>query len=139
MTLNSYLNFSGKTQEAMEFYKSVLGGELTIQTFGQAKMAKDPKDENRVMHAVLKTDGFVLMASDTMPGKEAEVGNNVHLSLNGTAEEKERMTAAFEKLSEGGKVVMPLGEQFWGDIFGMLVDKFGIHWMMNIGKGMSAV
>jgi PhnB protein len=134
MTLNSYLNFSGNTQEAMEFYKSVLGGELTIQTFGQAKMAKDPKDENRVMHAALKTDGFVLMASDTMPGKEAEVGNNVHLSLNGVAGEKDRMTGIFEKLSEGGRVVMPLGEQFWGDTFGMLVDKFGIHWMMNISK-----
>ncbi len=130
MQLSPYLNFSGNTADAMKFYKSVLGGELQIQTFGDANMAQSPEDKDRVIHANLKSDSITLYASDTQPGRDAEFGNNVNLSLMGN--EKDRLTEVFNKLSQGGTVDMPLAKQFWGDTFGMVTDKFGVHWMVNI-------
>jgi PhnB protein len=128
--LMPYFNFNGNTAEAMKFYQSVLGGELTIQTFEDAKMAQRPEDKNRTMHAVLKNDMLSFMASDGKPGQEVKFGDNVHITINGDDEKK--LTGFFNKLSQGGTVVMPLGKQFWGDTFGMLTDKFGVHWMVNI-------
>ena len=131
--LTPYLNFNGKTAEAMKFYQSVLGGTLDIKTFGDAKMAKRPEDENRTMHATLKNDMLSFMASDGKPGVDVVMGDNIHMSLAGTDEVK--MTDWFNKLSVGGKVTMPLAKQFWGDTFGMLTDKFGVNWMVNISSG----
>ena len=128
--LNPYLNFNGKTAEAMKFYKSVLGGELTMQTFGEAKMAKTPQENDLIVHATLKSGALSLMASDTMPDRLAKFGDNVHLSITG--QESSRLTQIFNGLAKGGKVDMPLAKQFWGDTFGMLTDKFGVHWMVNI-------
>jgi len=128
--LNPYLNFNGKTAEAMRFYKSVLGGELTMQTFGEAKMAKTPQEMDLIVHATLKSGALSLMASDTMPDRLAKFGDNVHLSITG--QESSRLTQIFNGLAKGGKVDMPLAKQFWGDTFGMLTDKFGVHWMVNI-------
>ena len=133
-TLTPYLAFNGKAAEAMKFYQSVLGGELSMQTFGDVKMAKDPADENRIMHAALKNDLLSFMASDGMPGRAVKVGDNISMSIAGSDEKK--LTEFFHKLSAGGKVDMPLAKQFWGDTFGMLTDKFGIHWMINIGTKM---
>lgn len=123
----------GQTAEAMRFYQSIFGGELTQQTFKEAGFPHDPKDDNLIIHSMLRNDIIVLMASD---GNEEHpvkmVGDNVHLSLNGSDEAK--LTEYFNKLSEGGKVDMKLEKQFWGDTFGMLTDKFGIHWMINIAS-----
>jgi PhnB protein len=127
--ITPYLNFDGKTREAMTFYHKILGGDLNIQTFGDVKAPGPPGSENRVMHAGIRSASAVLMASDTMPGMPFIQGNNVHLNIDcDDIAEIERLFAGF---SEGGKVTMPLEDQFWGARFGMLVDKFGMHWMFN--------
>lgn len=124
-----YLNFDGNTREAMTFYHKALGGDLNIQTFADVNAPGPPGSENRVMHAALRRGDAVLMASDTMPGMEFVQGNDVHINVDcDTVDEIEH---AFKAMSEGGNVVMPLADQFWGARFGMLVDKFGMHWMFN--------
>jgi PhnB protein len=129
-TLTPYLNFNGKTAEAMRFYQSVLGGDLTMQTFGEAKMAKSPKDKDLILHAALKNDALSIMASDGQPGIKVVFGDNIHMSLAG--QDNAKLSEMFAKLGRGGKVDMPLAKQFWGDTFGMVTDKFGVHWMVNI-------
>lgn len=118
----------------MQFYHSVFGGELRIQTFAEAGMADKPELGARVMHADLKNEAVSFMASDTHPDHSLPlvVGNNVHLSIVGSDEAK--LTKYFNKLAEGGTIDMPLEKQFWGDLFGMLTDQFGVHWMVNISS-----
>lgn len=132
LTLNPYLNFNGNAAEAMKFYHGILGGDLSMQTFGQAKMAVSPAEEGRIVHAALRTEGFSLMASDRHQDDKATPGDNVHLSLMG--EDGDRLTEIFDKLGQGGVIDMLLAKQFWGDSFGMLTDKFGVHWMVNIAQ-----
>ena len=127
-SFDPYLNFDGNTREAMEFYQKCLGAELTIQTFGEAK-APFPGMEDRIMHARLVSGPAVLMASDAMPGKPITVGNNVW--VNQDCESVDEIERLFKAFGEGGKVVMPLADQFWGARFGMLTDRFGINWMFN--------
>ena len=129
-TLAPYLNFNGNAAEAMKFYHSVLGGELAVQTFGEAKMARSPSEENLVVHARLSSGAMTLMASDTHPSMKTTVGNNVHLSLMGG--DGEKLTRIFNALAKGGKIDMPLAKQFWGDTYGQLTDKYGVHWMVDI-------
>jgi PhnB protein len=133
ITVNPYLNFNGNTAAVMNFYKSVLGGDLTMQTFGDANMAEDAKDKDLIVHASLKSGSVVIMASDTLPSTPVTAGSNFRLSLQG--QDAKSLTDIFDRLSQGGEVEMPLAKQFWGDTFGMLTDKFGIHWMVNIGSG----
>ena len=132
-TLTPYLNFMGQTTDAMEFYKSIFGGELTMQTFKEAGFPHDAADDDLVIHAMLKNDMFVIMASDGNDEHPVHPGDSVHLSLSGS--DREQLTGFFNKLSEGGKIDMPLEKQFWGDVFGMATDKFGMHWMVNIAEG----
>lgn len=129
--LSPYLNFNGDTEEAMNFYKSVLGGELQLSRFSDMHDPSVPEDyQNKIIHATLTTDVLSFMASDTPPGKSVTFGDSVHLSLAGTDEAL--LTKFFNGLSEGGEVTMPLAKQFWGDTYGQFTDKFGIHWMVNI-------
>lgn len=131
-TLTPYLNFNGNTKEAMEFYQSVLGGKLTMQTFGESGMPISPEYKDKIIHAALENDTLSFMASDGNDEHPVHMGDNIHMSIVGSDESK--LTEFFNKLSEGGKIDMPLAKQFWGDTFGMLTDKFGIHWMVNIGE-----
>jgi PhnB protein len=133
VTLSPYLNFAGTAREAMEFYKSVLGGELSLQTYGESGQTKEESEKDLVMHAVLKSDDLSFMASDGNKEHPVHMGDNISMSLSGTDEEK--LTSYFNDLAEGGKIDFPLEKQFWGDTFGMLTDKFGIHWMVNISSG----
>lgn len=129
--LNPYVRFNdAKCKEAMNFYQSCLGGELNLQTVGESPMAKqmDADKQGYIMHATLKGDGFELFGSDMMRDK-ATVGDNVSLSLNLT--DKKRADEIFAKLSAGGEVFMPLEKVFWGDIFGVVTDKYGFEWMVN--------
>ena len=128
--LTPYLTFNGEAAEAMKFYHSILNGELTMQTFAEAKMARTPSENDLIVHAVLKNEGLTLMASDAMPSRQAKFGDNVHMSISG--QDGEMLTKIFNGLAEGGKVDMPLAKQFWGDTYGQLTDKFGVHWMVNI-------
>src|SRR5918992_503205 len=103
----------------MEFYKSVFGGELRINTFGD-QGEQDPALRDKTMHAQLETDrGFTLMASDMPPGMEHIPGNNMAVSVSG--EDADELRAYWEKLSGGGTITMPLEKQMWGDEFGMCV------------------
>jgi len=129
-TLNPYLNFNGNTAEAMRFYQSVLGGDLNIQTFGDAGAAQSDNEKNLTLHAALTSNGITLFASDGRPDTQVIFGDNVHLSLQG--DDTARLTGYFNGLAAGGKINMALAKQFWGDTFGMLTDKFGVHWMVNI-------
>jgi PhnB protein len=127
--LNPYITFAGNARQAMEFYKSALGGELAMNTF--AEFGNDGPDGDKIMHANLETpDGFTLMASDTPPGMEEPSGNNIAISLSG--DDNDKLRAYWDQLTEGAKVTMPLERQVWGDEFGQLTDKFGIQWMVNI-------
>ena len=131
--LNPYIQFDGNAREAMEFYRDVFGGELTLNTFGEYGAADDPAVADKTMHAQLENDrGFTLMASDTAPGMEHKPGTNITISLSG--EDGDELRGYWDKLSDGGNVMIPLEKQMWGDEFGMLSDRFGIGWMVNIGQ-----
>jgi PhnB protein len=125
--LNPYLNFQDNAREAMEFYRDVFGGELQVMTFGD--MGGEPAAG--VMHAQLETPaGFTLMASDAPPGESPAPGGSIQISLSG--DDTEELTGWFRRLAEDGVVVDDLKQQMWGDTFGMLVDRFGIGWLVNI-------
>ncbi len=129
-TLTPYLNFAGQTAAAMKFYQSILGGELTMQTFAESGIPVTSKDKDKIIHADLKNGALSFMASDGTKDKPVHMGDNIHMSIVGTDEPL--LTKYFNSLADGGKVDMPLAKQFWGDTFGMLTDKFGVHWMLNI-------
>jgi PhnB protein len=137
--LNPYISFKDSARDAMEFYKSVFGGELTVSTFGEYG-GGDPShqaDPEGVMHAQLESpNGFTLMASDTPPGMDYNPGTNISVSLSG--DDNGELRGYWDGLADGGQVMMPLEKQMWGDEFGMLVDKFGIAWMVNIAGEQAA-
>jgi PhnB protein len=130
--LNPYLNFDGNAREAMEFYKTCLGAKLGIMTFGDSPMQSPPGSEKRVMHARLTKGSLTLMASDTMPGMPFQQGTNFSLTIE--CETPQEVDTLFAALSAGGKVTMPVQETFWASRFGMLTDKFGVNWMLDLGK-----
>jgi PhnB protein len=130
--LNPYLNFRDDAREAMTFYHSVLGGELTISTYAEFGASDDPAEQDKVMHSQLETpDGFVLMASDTPNRMEFDGQAGIAVSLSGDDEDKLR--GFWEKLSDGGTVTMPFEPAPWGAVFGMCVDRFGTSWLVNAG------
>lgn len=134
LKLNSYINFNGNAREAVEFYKSIFGGEVFMDTFGSyaGKMPVDDADKNKIMHAYLKGDnGIELMMSDAPSGMQVQAGGQISLTLNGDNETALR--EYWDKLSQGGTVDLPLEKAPWGDTFGMLTDKYGIQWMIDIG------
>lgn len=129
--LNPYMSFDGNAAEAMDFYKTVFGGKLTSTSFKEGGMSQDPSQDNRVMHAELISENdFTIMASDTPPGMDHTPGSSISISLSG--DNHEELSGYFNKLAEGGAIVEPLVQAPWGDTFGILTDKFGIAWMVNI-------
>jgi PhnB protein len=129
--LNPYLSFKDNAREAMEFYKTVFGGKLTISTFKEFHASKDPSENDLVMHSMLEAEnGLTFMASDTPDRMEYKVGTNFSMSLSG--DDEAELTGYFEKLAVGGNITMPLEKAMWGDTFGMLTDKFGVPWLANI-------
>jgi PhnB protein len=132
--LNPYIAFKDNAREAMEFYKTVFGGKLDLNTFGEyatADMPVQPGEENKIMHAQLEADnGIIFMAADTPAGMTYSPGANISMSLSGDNEAELR--GYWDKLADGGNKEIPLEKAPWGDTFGMLTDKFGIHWMVNI-------
>jgi PhnB protein len=129
--LNPYLYFNGNCAEAMKFYQSVLGGELKMQKYSETGMPTSDEVKDKIIHAFLKNDMLTFMASDGNKEYPVSVGNNIQMSISG--ENDEMLRKYFSALSNGGNVDMPLKKQFWGDTFGTLTDKFGVHWMINIG------
>lgn len=132
--LNPYLSFQDTTRDAMEFYQSVLGGELVITTFGEFG-AEDAALATLVMHSSLTTpSGFTLFAADTPPGMEFEAGSQITVSLSGPLADEAELRGYWEALAADGAVHVPLEKQMWGDVFGQLVDRFGIGWLVDIGQ-----
>lgn len=128
-----YLTFNGNTKEAMEYYKGIFGGELKLTTFGEFEgMPVQDDYKDKIMHAELESTELTIMASEGRPGSQVKFGDNVSLSFSGN--DKDKLVEYFDKLAEGGSITMPLAEQGWGDLFGMVDDKYGIHWMVNVAK-----
>ncbi len=129
--LNPYINFKGTTRQAMEFYKSIFGGDLRLSTFKEYNASSDPSEDNLIMHAELDTSkGINFMAADTPKRMEYHPGTNFNMSLTG--DEEAELKAYFNKLSAGGQVSQKLEKAPWGDSFGMCTDRFGINWFVNI-------
>jgi PhnB protein len=130
--LNPYISFDGNARDAMQFYEQVFGGTLALNTFGESGGIEGP-GADKIMHGMLETpSGFTLMGADNPPGATHEPGNNIAVSLSG--DDDKELRGYWEKLSDCGTVVIPLQRQMWGDEFGMLTDRFGISWMVNIGQ-----
>ena len=129
--LNPYLGFRDNAREAMDFYQSVFGGDVTYTTYGEFNASEDPGEKDKIMHSELTTtSGFCLMASDTPKGMNLPTSSSVTVSLSG--EDEAELIGYWEKLVDGGSVMMPLNKAPWGDSFGMVTDKFGTAWMVNI-------
>lgn len=130
MKLNPYLHFDGNAEEALNFYKDALGGEIAmLSRYGDSPMPTDEDWKNKLMHSRLVFDGNTLMISDAFKGTIAKKEGNVQLNVDVHC--IERLGEIFAKMAEGGKVTMELQDTFWGARFGMLKDKFGVDWMFN--------
>ena len=128
--LNPYLHFQDDARQAMEFYEQVFGGTLTVNTFGDFGQSDSP-DKDKVMHGQLETaGGFTLMGADTPSHLAYDAGSRISVSLSGT--DGDELRGYWEKLGDGATVTVPLEKQMWGDEFGMLTDRFGVDWMVNI-------
>jgi PhnB protein len=134
--LNPYLGFRDNARQAMEFYQSVFGGELTLSTFADFQASEDPAEQDKIMHGMLVTKGGLnLMGADT-PGRMSYTpGDNYSVSLSG--DDEAELRRYWEGLTAGGIVGMPLERAPWGDFFGMCTDKFGVSWLVNINAAQS--
>lgn len=130
-TISPYVNFDGNCEGAVQFWADAIGAQTQIMKMGESPMPVPESAKNRVMHAAIRKDGFLLLASDCMPGQPLVRGNSVSLCLIFT--DREEQDRVWSKLSVGGQVTMPLSDQFFGR-FGMLTDKFGIQWMLSLEK-----
>lgn len=129
--INAYISFKDNARDAMQFYQSVFGGKLTMNTFKDFQAAQDPGDADKIMHSMLEADnGISFMGADTPSGMPYDAGSRISLALSG--DNVDELKGYFEKLSAGGTVVEPLVQAPWGDHFGMVTDKFGVAWMVNI-------
>jgi PhnB protein len=130
--LNPYLNFNGNARQALEFYASVFGGDLTLSTFADFGAQGTP-DADRIMHGQLQTDaGYTIMGADVTSDMAYQPMAGFSVSLSG--DDADTLRGYFEKLSANGTTTMPLQKQVWGDEFGMCIDQFGTSWLVNISQ-----
>jgi PhnB protein len=132
--IEPYINFAGRTAQAMEFYQGVFGGNLSQQLAKDGPMAAQtpPEHQNDVFHADLNAGNFHILGSDMMSTDTPPVNNVISLAV--TCDSEEQLRAHFDKLVEGGSVVWPVRDSEWGSLYAQLVDKFGIQWMLNFDK-----
>ncbi|WP_306568195.1 VOC family protein [Flavobacterium lindanitolerans] len=132
-TINTYLNFNGNTEEAFNFYKAAFGGEFAVvMRFGDTPGCEEmpATDKNKIMHIALPIGGNMLMGTD-VPETMEQVKNGTSVSISVNTDSEQQTRDLFAKLSAGGDVKMPLDNMFWGALYGMFTDKFGIQWMLN--------
>lgn len=132
--VNPYITFNGTCEEAFNFYKSVFGGDFPYSGKYKDMPSEYPikeEDKEKIMHISLPIGNTVLMGSDAAAGfgDNFKEGNNITISIN--ADSEEEATRIFGGISGGGIISMPLNKTFWGALFGMCTDKFGINWMVN--------
>ena len=136
MIVQPYLFFSGRCEEALELYRSALGAEIEMLMRYKDSPEQPPEGmlsegfQEKVMHCSFRVGTTVLMASDGCGEAEAFSG----FSLSVTLPDEAAARRAFDALTEGGKVTMPIGETSWALRFGMLIDRFGAHWMVNCNR-----
>lgn len=137
INIEPYLTFSGNCEEAFNFYATVFQSEIAhLSRYEDMPPQEDipaieQSSKNKIMHITLPVGNIMLMGCDNPEGGSGSLnaGNNIALTLNtGTTEEADRV---FNELSAGGKITMPIDNTFWGSYFGMLTDRFGIHWMIS--------
>jgi PhnB protein len=133
--LNPYISFRDTARQALEFYHGVFGGDLNMSTFAEFQMSEDPADADKIMHGQLDApNGMTLMAADTPGSMDVQDASNITISLSG--DDDPELRGYWDKLADGGSVTVPLEKAPWGDHFGMLTDRFGVAWMVNIaGQG----
>jgi len=131
-TINAYINFNGRCREAMNFYKECFGGELTLFEIEGSPMEQyhqEPKDQ--IYHSSLVSGPIILMGTDMTGPLGYTKGNNISMAIGcSSAEDAQKF---FAHLSHGAEIRMPLQKTFWAELFGDLVDQFGITWMVNYG------
>lgn len=134
--LNPYIGFRDQARDALGFWHGVLGGELKTMTFAEGGMVQDPADAEKIMHGQIETpEGLLLMASDAPASMPTPTESNVSVSLSG--DDEDLLTGYWEGLAEGATVIEPLTKAPWGDTFGMLTDRFGVTWLVNISGAAS--
>jgi len=140
-TVNIYLNFDGTCEAAFQFYKSVFGGDFshfsrhTVMFPGANEDTIREKELNRVLHVALPiSNETCIMGNDVAPdwSRNLRVGNNCNISIN--VDSRQEADRLFNTLSEGGNITMPMAVAFWGAYFGMFIDRFGIHWLVNFDE-----
>lgn len=136
--LSPYLSFRDEARAAMEFYHSVFGGELTLSTFGDFNASENAVEAEKIMHGQLVAGDLHLMGSDTPNEMPYEAGTNFAVSLTGGPEDEATLRGYWEALADDGDVTLPLEPSPWGDIFGLLTDRFGVQWMVDIGQPVPA-
>lgn len=125
-----YLHFNGNAEEVLNFYKEAFNGEiLLISRYSDSPMQVEENWKNKIVHSRLKFGNNIIMVSDSHNGQLASKEGNIQLSVE--VDDENKIEEVFNKLAEGGKATMPLAKQFWGAMFGMLQDKFGVNWMFN--------
>ena len=133
MKVITYLTFGGQCEEALNFYKNALGGEIKyLSHMGDSPMEVPGNLKNKIMHARLQVGENELYMSDTFDPSSLKQGNNVSLSID--ISDPVKAEELYKKLSNGGTVIMPLEKTYWAEKFGMFKDKFGINWLMNCEK-----
>ncbi|MHA6483973.1 VOC family protein [Paenibacillus sp. strain BS8-2] len=136
MPINAYLNFNGNTREAIEFYSVAFNQEVPkIMTFGEVPADPNhplpPQAKDMVMHSRMEILGSIVMFSDVFPGMPFTAGTNFSLSV--VTDDRDVLESTFNRLKEGGSVMMELQETFWAPLYGSLTDKFGVQWQFNLG------
>lgn len=126
--LNPYIHFRDNAREAMQFYQSVFGGDLTMSTFGES--GADNAAADGIMHAMLVSGPLTLMGADTPPGMETDDGARISISLSG--DDEPALRGYWDRLSASGQTIVPLEVAPWGDVFGMCLDGYGVEWLVNI-------
>ncbi|TDD96701.1 VOC family protein [Actinomadura rubrisoli] len=130
----THMNFRGDARAALEFYRSVFGGDLAVVTYKDAGSVQDPAEADQVMWGqVIADNGFHVMAYDVpsqMPWDQGK--NSFFVSLRG--ESTEEVTAYWERLSAGATIVQPLAPAQWAPLYGMLKDRFGVVWVVDVAS-----
>lgn len=135
MDIQAYITFDGRCEEALEFYNATIGAEVTgllrWKDSPDPAMKPPPGFEDKIMNAAFRIGDTALMADDGMAGKPAEF-KGMRLAI-GVADDADAQRV-FSALSQGGSVTMPLMKTFWTSSFGMLTDKSGVPWMVNVAE-----
>jgi len=135
ISLTPYIHYVDNAAEALEFYKGIFGGEAKISKFGEFGTPDTDPSHDLIMHADFEFAGMRLFLSDSLPmGGVKQGGENIELALSGSAEDEAELRKYFDALAVGGKIKEPFEKAPWGAMFGMLVDKYGVQWMVNVDQ-----